>query len=129
MYRTIESRGEGMLHSAQFVLHYLKKNEEAFKSSMFDAGIVRFLLLHSIYCMYQNIYKGGSLECAQYWLFFHSGKFHNHTHDTRTHISRLSINMYECVVQIHETTSIKIDLRGVSGILFFVCATGVTVFE
>lgn len=42
---------------AQFFLHYYKtKNEEAFKSSMFDAGIVRFLLLHSIYCMYQNIY-------------------------------------------------------------------------
>lgn len=41
---------------AQFCLHYYKKNEEAFKSSMSDAGIVRFLLLHSIYCMYQNIY-------------------------------------------------------------------------
>lgn len=42
---------------AQFFLHdYKTKNEEAFKSSMFDAGIVQFLLLHSIYCMYQNIY-------------------------------------------------------------------------
>lgn len=112
-----------MLHSAQFVLHYLKKNEEAFKSSMFDAGIVRFLLLHSIYCMYQNIYKGDlSRVCSVLVIFCHSGKFHNHTHYTRTHIPRLSINMYVCVVQIHETTSIKIDLRGVSGILFFLFA-------
>lgn len=62
-----KKQGEGMLHSA--VLHYIK-NEEAFMSSIFDAGIVRFVLLRSIYCMYQNIYKGVSLGCAQLLAIF-----------------------------------------------------------
>lgn len=53
MYRTI---GAGRNVTLNFVSTITKKNEEAFKSSMSDAGIVRFLLLHSIYCMYQNIY-------------------------------------------------------------------------
>lgn len=97
MYRTIESRGEGMLHSAQFVLHYLKKTRKPSSLQCLMQESYGFLLLHSIYCMYQNIYKGGLSRVCSVLVFFHSGKFHNHTHYTRTHIPRLSINMYVCV--------------------------------